>query len=173
MARQLSIGDEAPNFDLTSTENVILMLRDEVPRTAVLLYFFADGDSDEVRNDLVALGRWRDKLLGHRAKILAVSPLKVDPLKKIQQDLKLRFPLLSDDRNFSAAYGVEPAGEDAPARPALFLVDRDQSILWSSNPVGGVEQAMGQIEGIVKSLSSSTTNYEKSVVNRVVDWWVH
>ena len=39
MAATLVVGDEAPNFDLTSTEDVVLMLCDEVPRMAVLLYF--------------------------------------------------------------------------------------------------------------------------------------
>ena len=29
----MSTGDEAPNFDLSSTEGVLLMLRDEVIRT--------------------------------------------------------------------------------------------------------------------------------------------
>ena len=44
MADRISIGDQAPDFDLTSTEGSLLMLRDEVPRTAVVLYVFADPD---------------------------------------------------------------------------------------------------------------------------------
>lgn len=52
MARALAIGDVAPNFDLSSTEDVLLMLRDEAPRTAVLLYFFspdAEGQLERCR----------------------------------------------------------------------------------------------------------------------------
>ena len=40
MAKQLSVGDEAPNFDLSTTEGAVLMLCDEVPRNFVVLYFF-------------------------------------------------------------------------------------------------------------------------------------
>ena len=58
---RLSPGDEAPNFDLTSTEDVVLMLRDEVSRTAALLYFFdveAEGsrEAHEHRFDDVRSG---------------------------------------------------------------------------------------------------------------------
>lgn len=172
MANNLSVGDTAPNFDLTSTEDVLLMLRDEVPRTAVLLYFCHDVADEAVRGDLVALGRWRDKLMAERAKIMVVSAAKMPALQSVQADLKLRFPLLTDDRNFSAAYGVEATGEDPPL-PALFLVDRQQRVVWAANPVAGVEASMPAIEAAAKGLRSTTENYPKSVVNRLVDRWVH
>jgi len=102
----VSIGDEAPNFDLSSTEDVLLMLRDEVIRTTQLLYFFADAGSDQVRRDLDALSRGLDDLAPLTCRVLAVSPLPLDALKALQAERKLLFPLLHDDRNFSAAYGV-------------------------------------------------------------------
>ena len=52
MPGTVSIGDTAPNFDLSSTEDALLMLKDEVIRTAVVLYFFADAGSERVRRDL-------------------------------------------------------------------------------------------------------------------------
>ncbi len=57
MPGPVSIGDEAPNFDLSSTEDALLMLKDEVIRTAVVVYFFADPASDRVQRDLDALSR--------------------------------------------------------------------------------------------------------------------
>ena len=45
LERPLTVGDEAPDFDLSSTEDVVLMLKDEVPRTPVLLYLFS-GPAD-------------------------------------------------------------------------------------------------------------------------------
>jgi len=173
MPKSLSVGDTAPNFDLTSTEDVLLMLCDEVPRTAVILYFCHDVESDEVRSDLVALGRWRDKLMAERTKIMVVSRAKMPALKAVQADLTLRFPLLNDDRNFTTAYGIEAVSEDENPRPAMFLVDRQQRVVWAANPVGGVETAMSAVQGVAKSLQSTTENYPKSVVNRLVDRWVH
>jgi len=173
MAKTLSVGDSAPNFDLTSTEDVVLMLRDEVPRTAVVLFFCHDVKDEGVQSDLVALGRWRDKLMNERAKIMVVSAAKMPALKSVQVDLKLRFPLLADDRKFSLAYGVEAPGEDETPRSALFVIDRQQRVAWVSNPVLGVEASMGEVQATIKGLQSTTENYPKSVVNRLIDYWVH
>ena len=128
VADKLTPGVEAPNFDLTSTEDVVLMLRDEVPRVAVVLYFFADPESDRCRQDLQALAGAQAALAAKRAVILGVSRTKLDALKQAQHDLDLRFPLLFDDRNFSAAYGIEVPEEGEP-ESALFVVDRDQTAL--------------------------------------------
>ena len=182
MAQPISIGDDAPNFDLSSTENAVLMLKDELARTAVLLYFFSDvGEtgSDRVRRDLEALERQRETLKGLHARILAISPLAVDALRKIQADLKLRFPLLCDDRKFSASYGVVPApaaqeGEEPrPADPALVLVSRRQKVLFLANPIASAAEAMPQIEKLLKDLPRVTKDYPKSVINRWIDRWVN
>ena len=116
MARALAVGDEAPNFDLTSTEDVVLMLRDEVARTAVVLYFFADVEGDRVRDDLLAFARSWEDLVTADTRVLGVSPAKLPALKELQKELHLPFPLLTDDRGFSASYGLEPAQDDAGAR---------------------------------------------------------
>ncbi len=172
MATTLVVGDEAPNFDLTSTEDAVLMLRDEVPRMAVLLYFF-DGEGERVQADLKILAGGQRKLRERGAVILGISAAKMDALKGLQRDLHLQFPLLRDDRNFSSQYGVGAASEEEAAPPALFLVDRHQKILWLASPVPSVEAAMGDIDKALQALPSQTVNYPKTVVNRVVDWWVN
>ena len=130
MIRTPSVGDLAPNFDLTSTEDAVLMLRDEVSCTAVVLYFFDGADSDRVRGDLMALAGRHAGLKSQRVVILGISPGKPAALKQIQKVLRLPFPLLSDDRNFSSAYGVVAAGEGSEPEPALVLVGRRQQIAW-------------------------------------------
>ena len=172
MAATLVVGAEAPNFDLTSTEDVVLMLRDEVPRMAVLLYFF-DGDGDRVRSDLKCLAGGQRQLKDRGAVILGISPAQVAELKELQRDLDLQFPLLSDDRDFSSQYGVAAVSGDESAPPALFLVDRDQKILWMACPAASVEGALGDIDRVLQTLPSQIANYPKTVVNRVVNWWVN
>jgi peroxiredoxin len=176
--RPLAIGDEAPNFDLASTEDVVLMLRDEVPRTAVVLYFFADPAAERVRRDLAALSRHRDAFQRRRAKALAVAPSPLAELKLLQRELGLTLPLLHDDRGFLAVYGVAPpsgdaAGGERPAAPALFVVDRRQRLLWLANPVAAVEEALPQIDKLLAAQPSPTALYPRSVVNRLVDRWVN
>lgn len=172
MAATLVVGAEAPNFDLSSTEDVVLMLRDEVPRMAVLLYFF-DGDGDPARSDLKCLAGVQRKLKERGAVILGISPAKVAALKELQRDLHLEFPLLNDDRDFSSQYGVVADSEGESAAPALFLVDRNQQILWMACPAPSVEGALGDIDKALQTLPDQMANYPKTIVNRVVNWWVN
>ncbi|HKI04992.1 MAG TPA: redoxin domain-containing protein [Thermoanaerobaculia bacterium] len=173
MPGPVSIGDVAPNFDLSSTEDALLMLRDEVIRMAVLVYFCADLESERVRRDLDALNRHAAALKKLDTRVLVVSPAKLDDLKKVQVERKLLFPLLHDDRNFSAAYGVAAAEEGKPADPALVLVGRRQQVKWLANPVASAEDALPQVEALLKGLPSPTKSYPKSVINRWVDRWVN
>ena len=176
MPGPISIGDEAPNFDLSSTEDALLMLKDEVIRTALVVYFFANPTDERVLRDLDALNARRDALAKLQVRILAVSPTPLDDLRKLQRERKLLFPLLHDDRNFSAAYGVTaPTPEESgrPAAPALVVVDRRQRLRFIANPVASVEESMTQVEGAIKDLPSPTKSYPKSVVNRWIDRWVN
>ena len=173
MPRAVSVGDEAPNFDLTSTEDVLLMLCDEVPHTAVILYFFRGPDSEQAQRDLIYLARAGAALAAKRAVVLGIAPATLDELKKMQRDFKLPFPLLRDDRNFSAAYGVETGSEHGQPKPALVVVNRRQRILWMANPVESVEEVFPQVEESLSRLPSRTSNYPGRVVNRLVDWWVN
>lgn len=175
----VAIGDVAPNFDLSSTEGVLLMLRDEVIRTAQVLYFFADPSSDRVQRDLDALNRALDDLAPLRARALAVSATPLAELQTLQARRKLLFPLLHDDRTFSAAYGVTAEEGKLPA-PALFVVNRiatrkepEPRVLWLANPVGSVEESMPQVLALLKNQPSPTANYPRSVINRLVARWVN
>jgi peroxiredoxin len=173
MPGPVSIGDVAPNFDLSSTEDALLMLKDEVTRMAAVVYFCADLESERVRRDLDALNRHVEALDKLDTRVLVVSPAKLDDLKKLQIERKLLFPLLHDDRNFSASYGVVPAEEGRPADPALVLVGRRQVVKWLANPVASAEDALPQVEALLKGLPTPTKSYPKSVINRWVDRWVN
>ena len=173
MPGPVSIGDTAPNFDLSSTEDALLMLKDEVVRTAVVVYFFADPASDRVHRDLDALSRRVEDLRKLNARVLGVSPAKLDDLRKLQAERKILFPLLHDDRNFSAAYGVAAPAEDRPADPALVVVGRRQEVKWLANPVASVGDALPQVEALLKDMPSPTRSYPKSVINRLIDRWVN
>ena len=173
MADRISIGDQAPNFDLSSTEGVLLMLRDEVPRTSVVLYFFSDPASERVRRDLAALGRRQDALRKVHAKPLGVSRADLASLQKLQAELELPFPLLHDDRDFSSRYGLAAPQEGQEVAPALYVVNRHQTVLWLSNPVASVEEAMPEVIKSLQDQGSPAGGYPRAVINRWVDRWVN
>ncbi len=173
MAERISIGDAAPDFDLSSTEEALLTLRDEIPRATVLVYFFLDMSSERVKRDLATLASRSSELAESHAKVLAVSTAKMPVLKQLQVELNLPFPLLRDDRSFSSEYGIEEADEGEEASPALFLIDSQQVIAWLANPVTSVDDAMPQVLKSLQGQGSPTGNYPKSVINRVVDRWVN
>lgn len=159
------------------------MLRDEVPRTALVLYFFADPQDARAREDLAFLGRQVADLKELTAGVLAVCPAKLEALKAVQRELSLPFPLLTDDRGFSGLYGLaadEPtteteAGAEATATPssALYIVDRRQVVRWAAAPAPAAAEAWGAMRGVLKGLGSSTANYPRRITNRLVDLWVN
>jgi len=169
MSGTLGIGDHAPNFDLASTEDVVLMLRDEVPRTPVLLFFFAQIEAAEA--DLQALGEVSRELAESRVKVMAVSAAKLEALKVVQRELSLGFPLLHDDRNLSAAYGAGVASESESPASLLVLVGRDQNVLWTDRAPVVVERI--RTAAAAANKISSTVNYPRQVINRLVDLWVN
>ena len=169
MSGTLGIGDHAPNFDLASTEDVVLMLRDEVPRTPVLLFFFAQIEAAEA--DLQALGEVSRELAESRVKVMAVSAAKLEALKVVQRELSLGFPLLHDDRNLSAAYGAGVASESESPASLLVLVGRDQNVLWTDRAPVVVERI--RTAAAAANKISSTVNYPRRVINRLVDLWVN
>ena len=165
MMRELTVGDHAPNFDLTSTEGVVLMLRDEVPRTQVLLYFF--DQVAEAAPTLEALARSAGELAGSGIKIMAVSEASLDELTAAQQQQELPFPLLHDDRGFSKVY----AGSGDTA--TFVLVDRDQRVAWIERGRNDLAGSLGSLAGDHATVRQSTANYPKSVINSLVDRWVN
>jgi peroxiredoxin len=173
MAQTLSVGDEAPNFDLTSTEDVLLMLRDECVRTAVILYFFQATEGDQVRDDQLSLARRWEDLTAADARVLGVSRAKLPALKELQKELHLPFPLLSDDRNFSGVSGLARASEDASPAPVLAVVDRRQQLVLLEVAAGPVESAMPQVLVALEALPSPAASLPRKVVNWWVDRWVN
>ena len=166
MAELVGVGDEAPNFDLTSTENAVLMLRDEVPRSPVLLFFFADAKGAE--EHLVKLAGAAKESAARGVKIFGISTLSMAELTTLQRDHGLPFPLLHDDRGFSRGYGCSEGSERA-----LFLVDRAQRIAWLERAPDDVTRAVAAALKAVEKMPTSTANYPRSVINRLVDRWVN
>ncbi|MEP7009858.1 MAG: redoxin domain-containing protein [Acidobacteriota bacterium] len=163
-----AIGETAPNFDLSSTEGVLLMLRDECVHSALVVYL-APALDEGAKLDLAALGRAQDALGRLRARPLAILKAPMPQLLAAQKELGLLYPLLHDDRAFLPAYGVEA---ETGAEPALFLIDRGQNVLWKANPAGSVEAVLPALLAKLKALPRTRPSFPRKVINRVVERWV-
>lgn len=166
---KLKTGDRAPNFDLSSTEGVLLMLCDEVPRSPLLLAFVAAAEAG--RETLRELAARHADFTRRGLKVLVVSSDPLAELQALQQELELPFPLLHDDRGFSKLYGFDPA-EDGAAQTLLVLVDQGQRVLLVADGQASLETALANVLSEVDRLPSSSVNYPRTVINRLVDRWV-
>jgi peroxiredoxin len=164
MATEITVGEQAPNFDLTSTEGVVLMLHDEVPRMQVLLYFFEDPAG--ARSDLEELSTRSAELNGKGIKVMAVPTAPLEELTDTQQKLALNYPLLHDDRAMSKAYGADSS-------TVLALVDRNRKIALLARQQVDIGNSLAALIKGGSGLRESTTNYPKSVINRLVNRWVN
>ena len=162
----LSVGDLAPNFDLASTEGVVLMLHDELPRTPVLLYFF--DEIEDARKDLEEMARKAGELTDRGIKILGVSAAKLDELATAQKELSLPFPLLHDDRGLAKDF-VSGSGDSA----VMVLVDRDRKVTWIGRDLADSDSVLSSLDGKPGREGRSTASYPGSVINRLVDRWVN
>jgi len=104
-------------------------------------------------------------------KVMAVSAAKLEELKVVQRELSLGFPLLHDDRNLSAVYGAGGASESESPASILVLVGRDQRVLWTDR--APVAAAAIRTAAAAANKISSTVNYPRRVINRLVDLWVN
>jgi peroxiredoxin len=166
MTHLVEVGDEAPNFDLTSTEGAVLMLRDEIPRSPVLLFFFPEAAA--ASSDLVELAAMAAELAKREVKVLGISESPLSDLATIQREHSLPFPLLHDDRGFSHRYcGAESGGR------TVALVDRRQRVAWLERDPESLSGVLTGVLGVAEKMPSSTANYPRSVINRLVDRWVN
>ncbi|MFL5604487.1 MAG: redoxin domain-containing protein [Gemmatimonadaceae bacterium] len=154
-ARQLTIlsaGTPAPDFELRSSPDESIRLRDLRGRPVILAFYPADwspvcGDQMALYNEI--LPDFRE----YGAELLGISVDGVWCHAAFARDRKLHFPLLSDFEPKGAVsrmYGAYREREGTSER-ALFVLDREGVIRWSYlSPVAVNPGA----DGILQALES-------------------
>jgi peroxiredoxin len=146
----LGAGEHAPDFALHATPDQIVALEELRGRPAILAFYPADwspvcGDQMALYNEVLPEFR----RLG--AQLLGISVDGVWCHAAFAADRKLRFPLLADFEPKGAvarAYGAYRE-QDGTSERALFVIDGDGVIQWSSrSPVGVNPGADGILEAL-------------------------
>lgn len=128
MASTPHVGDEAPDFNLPSTEGPVV-LSERLRQGAVLLVFYPGDDTPVCTRQLCD---YRDNLRAFEelgVQVMGINPQGLDSHRQFARKHGLTFPLLSDgDKRVCRSY--DALNLLGMARRALVLVGRDGRVRW-------------------------------------------
>jgi peroxiredoxin len=125
-------GAEAPNFRLQSETGEWLTL-DELRGRPVVLVFYPADNSPVCSSQLALYSEAHSMFEAYDAQLLGISVDGTASHRDFARDLKLKFPLLSDDKppgDLARAYGVFNESKGICER-ALFVLDDQGVVRWS------------------------------------------
>ncbi len=129
----LSVGDQAPDFDLKDQHGQSVRLSDLRGRKAALIVFYPWAFSGVCGGELHAMQKDLDQLASDDIEVVAISTDSMYALRSFADQEGFTFPMLSDFWPHGAvaqAYGVLHDGIGIALR-GTFLVDRDGVVRWS------------------------------------------
>jgi len=119
---KLKIGDPAPQFAATTTDNSTVKLSDYFGRKLVL-YFYPMDDTPGCTKQACSLRDHLQEIQGKDAAILGVSTQDIASHQRFTQKYNINFPLIADaDGAVSRAYGALGSGGLMGTTASLFGV---------------------------------------------------
>jgi peroxiredoxin len=167
----LKAGTPAPDFDLRTTPDQSVTLREFRGRPTILAFYPADWSP--VCSDQMALyNEILPEFRRFNAELLGISVDGVWCHLAFSKHRKLHFPLLSDFEpkgNVASNYGVYRK-QDGVTERALFVIDSDGIIRWSYvSPIGinpGADGILKALESIPKQTEQKNEENGKGDGNR-------
>lgn len=137
----LSVGDPAPDFELTDQHGQPVRMSELRGHRAALVVFYPWAFTGVCGGELQALQQRLDEIVSDEVALFAVSTDSMYALRAFADQQGITFPLLSDfwpHGAVAAAYGVLDDGIGIALR-GTFLVDRGGLVRWSV--VNGIPDA--------------------------------
>jgi peroxiredoxin len=148
----LQPGTAAPDFSLLTTPDQRVTLS-EITSPVVLIFFPADW-SPVCGDELSMFEAARELFAASDAQLLGISVDSAWSHVAFSAQRKLEFPLLADFNpkgGVARSYGVYRP-QDGTTERALFVLDREHTIVWTYvSPIGispGVDGALRAVEGL-------------------------
>ena len=127
--KELSPGDQAPNFKAESTDGKRISLHDYIGKSNVVLYFYP---GDMTKGCTIEACKFRDEMGQFKKANTVILGVSLDSREKHEEFTKadnLNFPLLVDkDTAICRAYGV-PLAFDKYLSRWTFLIGKDGKIV--------------------------------------------
>ncbi len=122
----LEIGTKAPDFKLTAADGMLYSLKEKISTDLVLIAFFKIN-CPTCQFICPFLEKIHKNYTGKSFSLWGISQNNQSETLQFAREYKLTFPLLLDQNNYqiSYAYGITVV-------PTLFLIDKNQEILFSS-----------------------------------------
>ena len=126
-------GDPAPPFELPSTEGDVSLAGVLAAGRRLVLAFYFEDATPTCQTELSMLMDAHELLLEFGASVIAVSADSLESHRAFAERLgDPPFPLASDTAlETTRAYGVVDDGDPGRARRAIFLIDRDGTVMLS------------------------------------------
>ncbi len=147
----LSIGDEAPNFELPSDTGKTIKLSDYRGKR-VILYFYPMDFTSGCTTQACGFRDNFERIEEGNAVVLGVSPDDVASHRKFREKYHLPFPLLADkDHSVARMYGVWRSGLPVPGViRSHFVIDENGTLAdvqVNVKPEDSVERAVKAVSG--------------------------
>jgi thioredoxin-dependent peroxiredoxin len=164
---KLSVGDEAPDFELPGTGGKTFRLSDLRGQNVVLAFYPGD-DTRVCTAQFCSYRDNADRLDQLDAEVLGISPQSVDSHERWTQERDLNVPLLADENlSVSKSYGVvgwagpfaklaglEDASGGRYVMRAVFVIDADGVVRYRNvSRTGARFQTVGDLESAVAALA--------------------
>lgn len=149
-AKNLIIGDEAPDFTLQDSDNNSYTLSDFEGKSPVVIYFYPKANTSGCTKQACGIRDDYSKFKENRIIIFGISVDSKESIKEFINDNQLNFPLLSDsDKKVAEAYGV--LNNVGVASRVTFIVDKSGSLANIIRDVD-IEQHSKQVLNLAKQL---------------------
>jgi thioredoxin-dependent peroxiredoxin len=164
---KLSVGDEAPDFELSGTGGKTYRLSDLRGQNVVLAFYPGD-DTRVCTAQFCSYRDNSDRLDQLDAEVLGISPQSVDSHERWTQERDLNVPLLADeDLSVSKSYGVvgwagpfaklagiEDSSGGRYVMRAVFVIDADGVVRYRNvSRTGARFQTVDDLERAVAALA--------------------
>jgi len=137
----LKVGDLAPDFSLPSTAAGEVKLSDFRGKKGVVLAFVIKAAAGACTKEMQAYQAGIQKFDESGIQVLGIGTDDADTMKRLSDELKLTFPLLSDSEGKTAeAYGVLMETRKLAFR-TTFVIDRDGRIQYIERGGSAIDPA--------------------------------